>query len=52
MPPGRDARSVLARRGHHALHLGVDGEQLPHGRLGRRAVAGGQRVDDPCVVRQ
>ena len=30
------ARSVLARRGHHALHLGVDGEQLAHGRLGAR----------------
>ncbi|WP_218639181.1 hypothetical protein, partial [Streptomyces acidiscabies] len=31
-PPAR-ARSVLARRRDHALHLGVDGEQLPHRRL-------------------
>ncbi len=50
--PRRSDAVGVARRGHHALHLGVNGEQLPHGRLGRRAVGLGQGVDDPAVVRQ
>lgn len=48
--PARALRSVLARRGHDSLHLGVDGEQLTHGRLGGVRVAGAECVGDPRVM--
>src|SRR4051794_14614888 len=50
--PSSACGSVLARGRYHALDLGMDGEQLTHGRLGPRSVARAERVDDPRVMRQ